>query len=48
MTTLLLRLGISGCLLGEEVRFDGGHKLDGYGTAFQVLAVGANLDVTQA
>ena len=25
-----LRLGISSCLLGEEVRFDGGHKLDRY------------------
>jgi uncharacterized protein YbgA (DUF1722 family)/uncharacterized protein YbbK (DUF523 family) len=28
MTTLSLRLGISRCLLGEEVRFDGGHKRD--------------------
>jgi len=28
MTTLPLRLGISRCLLGEEVRFDGGHKRD--------------------
>ena len=26
----VLRLGISSCLLGEEVRFDGGHKLDRY------------------
>ena len=24
------RLGISACLLGEPVRFDGGHKLDHY------------------
>ena len=23
-----LRLGVSSCLLGEEVRFDGGHKHD--------------------
>ncbi|MGM0595251.1 MAG: DUF523 domain-containing protein, partial [Pseudomonadota bacterium] len=23
-------LGISSCLLGEEVRFDGGHKRDNY------------------
>ena len=23
-----VRIGISACLLGEEVRFDGGHKLD--------------------
>jgi len=30
MTTLALRLGISRCLLGEEVRFDGGHKRDGF------------------
>jgi uncharacterized protein YbgA (DUF1722 family)/uncharacterized protein YbbK (DUF523 family) len=28
MTTTPLRLGISRCLLGEEVRFDGGHKQD--------------------
>src|SRR5262249_41335437 len=28
MTTLSLRLGISRCLLGDEVRFDGGHKRD--------------------
>jgi len=28
MTTTPLRLGISRCLLGEEVRFDGGHKRD--------------------
>jgi uncharacterized protein YbbK (DUF523 family) len=25
-----LRLGISSCLLGERVRFDGGHKHDGF------------------
>lgn len=23
-----IRLGISSCLLGEKVRYDGGHKLD--------------------
>ncbi len=28
MTTVPLRLGISRCLLGDEVRFDGGHKHD--------------------
>jgi uncharacterized protein YbbK (DUF523 family) len=28
--TSLLRLGISRCLLGEEVRFDGGHKRDNF------------------
>lgn len=28
MTTLPLRVGISRCLLGDEVRFDGGHKRD--------------------
>ncbi len=28
MTTSSLRLGISRCLLGEKVRFDGGHKQD--------------------
>ena len=25
-----IRVGISTCLLGEKVRFDGGHKLDQY------------------
>jgi len=25
-----IRIGISSCLLGEEVRFDGGHKRDGF------------------
>ncbi len=30
MTTLALRLGISRCLLGDEVRFDGGHKRDSF------------------
>jgi uncharacterized protein YbgA (DUF1722 family)/uncharacterized protein YbbK (DUF523 family) len=30
MTTAPLRLGISRCLLGEEVRFDGGHKRDNF------------------
>ncbi|HEU4936608.1 MAG TPA: DUF523 domain-containing protein [Vicinamibacterales bacterium] len=26
----LIRLGISACLLGQEVRFDGGHKRDSF------------------
>ena len=30
ITTAPLRLGISRCLLGEEVRFDGGHKRDNF------------------
>jgi len=30
MTTSPLRLGISRCLLGEEVRFDGGHRRDSF------------------
>ena len=25
-----IRIGISSCLLGEKVRYDGGHKLDRY------------------
>ena len=25
-----IRLGISACLLGQNVRYDGGHKLDRY------------------
>ena len=31
-----IRLGISACLLGQEVRFDGGHKKDAFLT--EVLA----------
>ncbi len=27
-TTTKIRLGISSCLMGEKVRYDGGHKLD--------------------
>jgi uncharacterized protein YbgA (DUF1722 family)/uncharacterized protein YbbK (DUF523 family) len=30
MTTVALRLGISRCLLGEEVRYDGRHNLDNF------------------
>jgi uncharacterized protein YbgA (DUF1722 family)/uncharacterized protein YbbK (DUF523 family) len=30
MTTAALRLGISRCLLGDKVRFDGGHKRDNF------------------
>ena len=30
MTNVPLRLGISRCLLGDEVRFDGGHKRDSF------------------
>ena len=30
MMTVPLRLGISRCLLGDEVRFDGGHKRDNF------------------
>jgi uncharacterized protein YbbK (DUF523 family) len=25
---MILRIGVSACLLGQEVRYDGGHKLD--------------------
>ena len=28
--SLSIRIGISACLLGEPVRYDGGHKKDGY------------------
>ena len=31
-TSLPIRIGISSCLLGEAVRFDGGHKRDGFVT----------------
>ena len=27
---LPIRVGISSCLLGEEVRYDGGHQKDAY------------------
>ena len=30
MTHERIRLGISACLLGEPVRFDGGHKRDSF------------------
>lgn len=30
VTTARIRVGISSCLLGQEVRFDGGHKRDAY------------------
>ncbi len=30
MVASVIRLGVSSCLLGERVRFDGGHKRDGY------------------
>ena len=29
-TMLPVRLGISACLLGQQVRFDGGHKRDAF------------------
>ena len=35
-----IRLGISACLLGQEVRFDGGHKLD----RFLVNTLGSYVD----
>ena len=27
-TSLPVKIGVSSCLLGEEVRYDGGHKSD--------------------
>ena len=30
MTTTPITIGVSSCLLGEQVRYDGGHKLDPY------------------
>jgi uncharacterized protein YbbK (DUF523 family) len=35
-----IRLGISSCLLGEKVRFDGGHKLN----RFLALTLGEYVD----
>ena len=56
MTTLsttishLIRIGISSCLLGEQVRFDGGHKRDAYivgtlGQFFQWVPVCPEMDL---
>ncbi len=41
----IIRLGISTCLLGEPVRYDGGHKLDRFlvDTLGQYRGVGAGL-----
>lgn len=30
MTAIPIRIGVSSCLLGEKVRYDGGHKRDSY------------------
>jgi uncharacterized protein YbgA (DUF1722 family)/uncharacterized protein YbbK (DUF523 family) len=45
-----IRLGISSCLLGEKVRFDGGHKRDAYivstlGQFFQWVPVCPEMDL---
>ena len=42
MNDSVLRLGVSACLLGEKVRYDGGHKHDRYltGTLGQIPVVG--------
>ncbi|HSE04191.1 MAG TPA: DUF523 and DUF1722 domain-containing protein [Methylomirabilota bacterium] len=47
---LPIRVGISSCLLGEEVRYDGGHQKDGYITGvlaghFTWIAVCPELEV---
>ncbi|MBF0294636.1 MAG: DUF523 and DUF1722 domain-containing protein [Magnetococcales bacterium] len=44
METPRIHIGVSQCLLGDEVRFDGGHKRDGYitgmlGTVFCLVPV---------
>jgi uncharacterized protein YbbK (DUF523 family) len=45
-----IRLGVSSCLLGAEVRYDGGHKRDGYltdvlGKWFDWVPVCPELDI---
>jgi uncharacterized protein YbbK (DUF523 family) len=45
-----IRIGISACLLGEQVRFDGGHKRDAYivstlGQCFQWVPVCPEMDL---
>ena len=50
MKELPLRLGISTCLLGQKVRFDGGHKHDRYltdvlGRFFEFVPVCPELEV---
>lgn len=42
--TVGIRVGVSSCLLGEAVRYDGGHKLDRYvrdtlGASFDIVPV---------
>ena len=38
-----IRIGISSCLLGERVRFDGGHKLDLCGFVFKSKALSSGM-----
>jgi uncharacterized protein YbbK (DUF523 family) len=45
-----IRIGISSCLLGENVRFDGGHKRDGFivetlGQFFQWVPVCPEMEI---
>ncbi|MEP6601423.1 MAG: DUF523 domain-containing protein [Nitrospirota bacterium] len=40
MTRKTLRIGISQCLLGDKVRYDGGHKCD----SFLIEALGRDVD----
>lgn len=45
-----IQVGISGCLLGEKVRFDGGHKRDKYicdilGDVFEFVSVCPEVDI---
>ena len=45
-----IRLGVSSCLLGQKVRFDGGHKRDRYlddvlGDWFDWVAVCPEIDI---
>jgi len=45
-----IAVGVSACLLGDKVRFDGGHKRDGYvadtlGRYFRFVAVCPELDI---
>lgn len=40
----MIRIGVSSCLLGERVRYDGGHKLDRYitdtlGSRYQLVGI---------
>ena len=43
---VIIRIGISSCLLGQKVRYDGGHKRDRFATACGVIRRSGACDIT--